>query len=166
MTRPLLLVDVDGVLSLFGQGDDCVPALVEGIPHFLSRPAAELLVRLAERFECVWCTGWEERAEAHLPHLLGLPGGWEHIAFSDRPEDGAHWKLAAIDAYTGPERPVAWLDDAHDARCEAWADARPGPTLLVTTDPGVGLTEAQAERLERWAGTRAPRTRPPSARRR
>ena len=151
--RPLLLVDVDGVLSLFGPGVDrthCTPALVEGIPHFLSRRAAALLARLTERFECVWCTGWEDRADGHLPHLLGLPAGWPHIRISDRPETAAHWKLRAIDAHAGPDRPAAWIDDAHDERCHAWAAQRPGPTLLVTTDPAAGLSEAQALQLEAW----------------
>jgi len=59
--------------------------------------------------------------------------------------------LRAIDAHAGPDRPAAWIDDAHDERCHSWAERRPGPTLLVTTDPAVGLTEAQAERLEAWA---------------
>jgi len=155
--RPLLLVDVDGVLSLFGpevDRDGCTPALVDGIPHFLSRRAATLLTRLAGRFECVWCTGWEDRADWHLPHLLGLPPGWAHITFSDRPEDAAHWKLRAIDSYAGPDRPAAWIDDAHDERCHAWAAARHGPTLLVTTEPALGLTEREAAVLEAWeAGT-------------
>src|SRR3954447_1964834 len=151
--RPLLLVDVDGVLSLFGPGDDCVPALVEGIPHLLSRPAAAILARLAPPFEGVWCPGWEDRAEAHLPHLLGLPGGWTHLSFAAPPE-GAHWKLAAIDEFAGESRPLAWIDDTHDERCIAWARARGGDTLLVTTDPLVGLTEAAALRLERWADLR------------
>ena len=154
--RPLLLVDVDGVLSLFGPGVDhaaCTPALVEGIPHLLSREVAARLARLAAAYECVWCTGWEDRADGHLPHLLGLPAGWPHLAFRDRPEDAAHWKLRAIDAHAGPGRPVAWIDDAHDERCRAWAAARPGPTLLVTTDPAVGLTEAQAAQLEAWAAS-------------
>ena len=74
--RPLLLVDVDGVLSLFGQDVDrseCVGTLVEGVPHFLSRRAAAALAGVAPRFECVWCTGWEDRAGSHLPQLLELP---------------------------------------------------------------------------------------------
>jgi hypothetical protein len=154
--RPLLLVDVDGVLSVFGPGVDraqCVPALVDGIPHFLSRPSGAALARLAPRFECVWCTGWEDRAEDHLPRLLGLPGGWQHLTFSDRPEDGAHWKLHAIDSFAGQDRPLAWVDDAHDERCREWAAARRGPTLLVATDPAEGLTEAHAGRLRDWVRT-------------
>ena len=152
--RPLLLVDVDGVLSLFGPGVDraqTTPALVEGIPHLLSRRGANLLARLAASYECVWCTGWEDRADGHLPYLLGLPRGWPHLAFAGRPPLDAHWKLAAIDAHIGPDRRAAWIDDAHDERCRAWARERPGPTLLVTTDPATGLTEAHAERLEAWA---------------
>jgi hypothetical protein len=151
--RPLLLVDVDGVLSVFGPGvdrDGCVPALVDGIPHFLSRTAAAALARIAPHFECVWCTGWEERAEDHLPHLLGLPGGWQHLSFGHRPEDGAHWKLQAIDDFAGPARPLAWIDDVHDERCHSWASARPGPTLLVTTAPAQGLTASDVVRLEAW----------------
>jgi hypothetical protein len=46
---------------------------------------------------------------------------------------------------------MAWIDDAHDERCVSWAASRPGPTLLVTTDPAVGLTEAEVERLLDWA---------------
>jgi len=46
---------------------------------------------------------------------------------------------------------VAWIDDAHDERCDAWASARPGPTLLLTTDPATGLTGEHVERLLAWA---------------
>ena len=72
--KPLLFVDVDGVISLFGFPPEAVPPgrflMVEGIAHFLSASAGEHLRRLAERFEPVWCTGWEERANDHLPHAL------------------------------------------------------------------------------------------------
>src|SRR3954449_13000411 len=138
MSRPLLLIDVDGVISLFG-ADQTSPAevvmtLVDGIPHRLSRQAAAALRDLAGTFECVWCTGWEERADEHLPALLGLPRGWPHVRFPDAPAIKAHWKLAGIDAFAAPARALAWIDDAHDADCRAWAAARPAPTLLVTTD--------------------------------
>jgi hypothetical protein len=151
---PLLLIDVDGVLSLYGGGRadpaTLVGALVDGIPHLLSRRAATALLDLVPAFECVWCTGWEDRADTHLPHLLGLPRGWPYVHFPDVPEPAAHWKLAGIDAYAGPDRPLAWIDDAHDTACRDWAASRPGPTLLVRTEPDVGLTCEHAKRLRDW----------------
>lgn len=157
---PLLLVDVDGVLSLFGFAASSPPpgrvALVEGVPHFLSLQAAECLNRLTARFECAWCTGWEERAGEHLPHLLGLPRGWPHVPLSVAAGPGTsvagHWKLDAIHAFAGPERALAWIDDHLDAACAAWAAGRAGRTLLVPTDPAVGLTAAHERELLAWAG--------------
>jgi hypothetical protein len=152
---PALLVDVDGVLSIFGfdptDPPPGFPVLVDGTPHWLSSDAAGHLNRLASAFECVWCTGWEERAEEHLPRLLGLPGGWRHLSF-ERLGSGrnGHWKLGTINTHLGVQRPLAWIDDGHDDACRAWARERPGPTLLVSTDPAVGLTSIHVEELERW----------------
>jgi HAD domain in Swiss Army Knife RNA repair proteins len=154
--RPLLLIDVDGVISLFGFDHRSPPAgryqLVDGITHFLSVRAGEHLRRLAEAFELAWCTGWEEKANDYLPLALGLDGPLPHVVFdpSERPAQ-AHWKLGAIGRYVEPSRPMAWVDDAHDDRCASWAAQRPGPTLLVTTDPAVGLTEHEVSRLLEWA---------------
>ena len=163
--KPLLLVDVDGVISLFGFPPHARPAgrfaMVDGMAHFLSASAGEHLRRLAQVYEPVWCTGWEERADEHLPHLLGLDGGWPHLSFDRATAPGAsllgHWKLDAIDAYAGAQ-PLAWIDDAHGAACEAWAAARAAagsPTLLVTTAPAVGMTEAEVARLQAWAASPA-----------
>ena len=152
---PLLLVDVDGVISLFGFDLDARPPgafeNVDGIHHYLSAAAGEHLRALASAFELVWCTGWEERANEYLPHSLGLPGPFPFLTFDGSPGASArHWKLDAIDAYAGPDRPVAWIDDDH-AGCQDWAEARPGPTLLVTSDPAIGITAAHVEELLDWA---------------
>jgi hypothetical protein len=154
--RPVLLVDIDGVLSLFGFNLDECPVgtwhVVEGIAHFLSSTAAGHLHELAEPFDLIWCSGWEEKAGEHLPALLGVPV-FPHLSFDRNPGRGhAHWKLAAIEAHAG-DRPVAWVDDALDQACEDWAMARPAPTLLVRTDPAVGLTADHVERLREWAAT-------------
>jgi hypothetical protein len=182
--KPLLMVDIDGVLSLFGFPPHAPPEgslhFVEGIPHFLSPAAARHLLALVSLFELVWCSGWEEKADEHLPHLLGLPRGLPHLSFERRARtDGAgatdatagdpptdstpaaggaaagkslhgHWKLAAIDAYAAA-RPLAWIDDHIDDACHAWAQARAAPTLLVQTAPQLGLTEREATRLRAWA---------------
>ncbi|HEV2923389.1 MAG TPA: hypothetical protein VGW98_05110 [Solirubrobacteraceae bacterium] len=191
--RPLLLVDIDGVISLFGQPAAGSPErlaaggtpldasfhAIEGIPHFLSSTAAAHLLSLAELFELVWASGWEERANEHLPHLLGLPKRLPFLRFprgvlaagagnipggflAGAEEPGgpsgaggpqatlAHWKLQSIDAYAG-ERQLAWIDDAFNGACHEWAAARATPTLLVQTEPELGLTSREAAQLEEWA---------------
>jgi hypothetical protein len=167
--RPLLLVDVDGVLSLFGFDAAALPpgraTLIDGIPHLLSTEAAACLRAVAPLYEPVWCTGWEERAGEHLPYLLDLPRGWPFVPLDMARGPGAglagHWKLDAIDAFAGRERPLAWVDDALDGACRDWAAGRPGRTLLVQTDPRRGLTAADAEQLSRWA-TMVERLPPPA----
>jgi HAD domain in Swiss Army Knife RNA repair proteins len=156
MNRPLLLVDVDGVISLFGFDPARPPAgqflTVDGIAHFLSATAGEHLRRLSAAFEPAWCTGWDEKANEYLPHALGLRAPLPHVDLADcTPEISGHWKLAAIDRYAGPDRPVAWIDDAHDERCSSWAAARRAPTLLISTDPATGLTEEHVDELLAWA---------------
>jgi hypothetical protein len=156
LDKPLLFVDIDGVVSLWGFDSNDRPAgafhNVDGIIHFLSSGAGIHLLALAEGFELVWCSGWEEKADEHLPHALGLPGGLPFLSFARNPgRSHAHWKLPAIDAHAGPRRPLAWIDDAHDAACHAWAQARAAPTLLVTTTPAVGLSAAHVEELNAWA---------------
>jgi hypothetical protein len=156
MDKPLLMVDVDGVISLFGFDPATPPAgqfqLVDGIAHLLSATAGDHLRELSREFELVWCTGWEDKANVYLPLALGLPEALPHVPFDElnRPPS-ACWKLIGIDAYAGPSRPLAWVDDAHDDRCTAWAAARTAPTLLVSTDPAIGLTAAHVAELLAWA---------------
>jgi hypothetical protein len=186
-SNPLLLVDIDGVISLFGPpaagsrqrlAPDGTPLdgsfhAIEGIPHFLSSTAAAHLLSLAALFELVWASGWEERANEHLPHLLGLPDRLPFLRFprglapaavpgagvaangaapsADGPQTTlAHWKLESVDAYAG-RRSLAWIDDAFNPACQAWAAARASPTLLVATEPELGLTSREAALLEEWA---------------
>ena len=155
--RPILLVDVDGVLALFNLAGD-PPAgvwhLIEGFPYYLATATADLLHRAAERFELVWCTGWEDRANDHLPRLLGTPGPLPVVYFDRNPGRGnAHWKLAAIDAYAAG-RAVAWIDDALNDECQVWAADRTAagvPTLLVQTEPHRGFEPAHLEALVAFA---------------
>jgi hypothetical protein len=150
------MVDVDGVISLFGFDPARPPAgnfqLVDGVAHLLSATAGEYLRKLSREFELVWCTGWEEKANEYLPLALGLPAALPHVPFDEfnRPAS-ARWKLAGIEAYAGSFRPLAWVDDAHDERCTAWAATRSAPTLLIRTEPAVGLTDRHVAELVAWA---------------
>jgi hypothetical protein len=165
-TRPILFVDVDGVLSLFGFTPDAreLPGpiyWIDGVQHCIPESVGPRLVRLADDFELVWATGWEERANEHLPYLLKLPfRELPCLLFDGRAVFGtAHWKLDAIDEYAG-SRPAAWVDDNIDITCRGWAASREAPTLLVETQPAVGLTDEHVDELLGWASGLHPPAQP------
>ena len=145
------------MISLFGfaPGDDTLPGpihWIDGVAHCIPDDVGMRLVRLAETFELVWATGWEERANEHLPFLLKLPfRDLPCLTFDGRAVFGsAHWKVDAIDEYAR-NRPAAWIDDNLDETCRAWAEHRAAPTLLVETSPAEGITDEQVARLLAWA---------------
>jgi hypothetical protein len=165
-SKPLLFLDVDGVISIFGfpQGfglaagnapfDERPPGAlhsVNGIIHYISSACSRHLERLDERFELVWATGWEETANEHLPHLLGLPRELPYLTFDGRVRAGAaHWKIDAIADFAGAHRPLAWVDDNLDESCHEWARSRPSPTLLVETIRSRGMVDEHVELLLEW----------------
>jgi hypothetical protein len=158
--RPVLFVDVDGVISLFGfQPSEPLPGRfhsIDGILHCIGHDAASRLARLADRFQLVWATGWEEKANEYLVHILEMPGDLPVLTFDGRAVFGsAHWKLDAIDEYARG-RPAAWIDDNLDEHCVSWAAERGEPTLLVETDRALGIEDEHVDLLLRWADEVSP----------
>ena len=155
-SRPVLALDVDGVISLFGFEEPLeeVPGrfhLIDGMAHCIPEGVGDRLRRLASHYEIIWATGWEDRANDRLPEILGLPGKLPFLTFAGNARFGtAHWKIAAIDSYAG-DRPLAWVDDCLDETCETWARERSAPTLLVPTDSDRGLEDAHVGALLDWA---------------
>ena len=158
---PLLAVDIDGVISLFGFDQPEVPGrgasnapgefhLIDGMLHCISLETGPRLTRLGETFELIWASGWEDRANDHLPGILGVPE-LPYLTFDGRARFGtAHWKLEALEEYA-EARPLAWIDDSLDASCYEWAEQRPAPTLLVPTESDVGLLDVHVDVIEDWA---------------
>lgn len=144
------------MISLFGFDGPVGDApgdfrLIDGVAHCISSGVGERLNRLAEHFDLIWATGWEDRANDHLPVILGLASDLPALTFDGRARFGsAHWKLEALDRYADV-RPLAWIDDSLDESCHAWARERSAPTLLVPTDSEVGLIDAQVEAMIEWA---------------
>ncbi len=163
MKRPLLLLDVDGVINVFRPGlqDGPAWAAVGGLDlafqvqgHWLRVPRGmkERLKRLDEAFECVWATSWEGDAATVVGARLGIGRHWPFIRFLSSRGTGRR-KLAAISDWCDEHaqgRPLAWVDDDIDPSAWDWARNR-GDTLLVPTRLDEGLTEHQADELLRWA---------------
>jgi hypothetical protein len=150
--KPLLLLDVDGVLAPLLTGgtvpDGFAEHTVMGDRLLLSQLHGEWLVALSDDFELVWATSWEDDAQAIAP-LLGLPTNMPVIRLGDVEQPGT-WKLAAIARYVG-DRPLAWVDDDLGEDAFEWAGARSAPTLLLRADPRIGLLPSHIDQLVRFA---------------
>jgi hypothetical protein len=158
---PLLAVDIDGVISLFGFDQPVEPGraghdapgkfhLIDGMLHCIALDTGPRLNQLSKTYELIWASGWEDRANDHLPGILGV-AELPYLTFDGRARFGtAHWKLAALEEYAG-SRPLAWIDDSLDESCHEWADQRSAPTLLVPTESDVGLLDIHVDMIESWA---------------
>ena len=155
--KPVLAVDVDGVISLFGfEGQPPRDAgrfhLIDGMPHVISAKAGSCMRRLVEEdhYELVWATGWEDKANDYLPNLLGIPELPVLHFGRDARFGTAHWKLGPIGEYAAG-RPLAWIDDSLNDECRQWARDRSEPTLLVETESMLGIEDGHVEALIAWA---------------
>ena len=152
--RPLLFLDVDGVIALDPLCSPLPPGHISAGPHglaYLPDRTPELVRELATRFDIVWATGWEHYVNTSLLGPLGLGDALPVLSFGRKARAGSStWKIKPVDDYAG-NRPAAWIDDHFVASHERWAADRPQPTLLVPTDPHAGLTPDHVDRLLRWA---------------
>jgi len=165
--RPLLLLDVDGVLNPYG--GECPAGYTEHVlfpeeiePVRVCVDHGDWIAELAGVYEVVWATAWGEEANRLLAPLLGVPR-MPVVPFPQVPFS-ADLKVPAIDALAG-DRPAAWIDDMLGPAAYDWAARRVAPTLLLPVDPLVGWNRQIVERALEWAVSagRAPTTRSPGS---
>ena len=151
MPKPLLLLDVGGVLSPYGMTPppDFEEREIGGFWVVWTDAHAPRLVRLASHFELVWATTWEQYANQALCPALGLDP-LPVIRFVRGKTQTR--KLDTITAYVG-DRPAAWIDDDLYEDAYAWASTRNEsiPTILVQTVPSIGFTDDHVEELITFA---------------
>ena len=129
-------------------------ALIDGITHFLSADRRRAPARARATLRARLGTGWEEKANDYLPHLLGLPGAAALPDFDAQPggRTRAHWKLDAIDAYAGRRgRSRGSTTRSTTACARGRARARRRRRCSSTTEPAVGMTDEHVARLLAWA---------------
>ena len=147
ITKPLLLLDVDGVLIPYAARERPAGFLTYtllGEDVWLAAQHGAWLLPLCERFQLVWATGWEHEANRLIAPILGLPT-LPVIEFP-RNADGRFTKLPIITRFAAG-RPLVWIDDELTQAAHAWAAARTPPACLIDVDPAIGLTEEIVARI-------------------
>ena len=173
MTRPLLLLDVDGPLNPYARKGHERNKLPLPYKTLRLRPAGWELARKPLRVwvseahgpmlldfaaehdvELAWATTWMHDANTMIGPEIGLPL-LPVVDFGTHPGAVRGWKYPAVLAFA-QGRPVAWLDDdfrvaAHRrAQDEFLASRAPAATLLHHVDPRVGVTAADLDAVAAW----------------
>ncbi|WSK07551.1 HAD domain-containing protein [Kitasatospora sp. NBC_01300] len=157
MPKPLLFLDVDGVLNPVCPHPDAGfdTHTLFGYSVLLSARHGAWLRELAGTYELVWATTWEEHANTHIAPAIGLPA-LPLVRFTgDVPQPGdprvplmellSARKWAPLLRYAAG-RPFAWVDDVIPPRLvrnSLWRRDR----LLLPIDPGPGLERRHVDRL-------------------
>ena len=174
-TKPLLFLDVDGVLNAFAPVRPHVVREAGGrwvkgkfVPYLLhfDNEVVDMVDALAEHFDIVWATMWNEKANEEIAPLLGLHDfpvmyadhnkGWDTALALGTEQWRIHrlWyaKTPLLPEYAAGQ-PFAWLDDDHSGFDRTWL-AENGveqPFLLVRTDADYGVQWDDVDALITWA---------------
>ncbi|WP_441248663.1 HAD domain-containing protein [Kitasatospora sp. McL0602] len=155
MPKPLLFLDVDGVLNPDTPDDHFETHTLLDWPVHLSPRHGDWLRELAGPYKLCWATTWEEDANRHIAPLLGLPRlpVVRFAGYVPGPDDP---RLPVLDIIRAAKwapllryaegRPFAWVDDLIPGslrRRSLWRRDR----LLLRTDPAHGLQRHHVERL-------------------
>lgn len=174
--RPLLLIDVDGVLNPLGPPADRPGHIAQHVDDErgktyllrLNPEHGQWLLGLSNAYDLAWCTTWWRRIDVIAP-LVGLPLGLPAVPITRW--SGNDWpyqcspKTPHVRRFTSG-RAVAWIDDdflqitADYRTLSAPADDRnllTGGTppaqdvLLLPAYPKLGLQRRHIEQARVWA---------------
>ncbi len=150
-SKPLLLVDVGGVLSPYGATPpaDFEEREIGGFWVVWTDEHRHRFAQLTPFFQLVWATTWEHYANQALAPELGIEP-LPVISFV-RGETQTR-KLTSVCDFVA-DRPAAWIDDDLYEDAFDWATTRNErtPTLLVQTTPSIGFTNEHVAELIEFA---------------
>jgi hypothetical protein len=180
VSKPLLLLDIDGVLNAFPRRStpDYTRHFIDGYAIHLHREVEAMVAELASCFEIVWFTLWNRKAAPLIGPHVGLADiGHLETSFEDgaqvlRSQGFLEYELRLLMYAKTPllpnlldtDRPWVWIDDAHTSLDRAYLlkQGFDGTRFrLIGTDMNIGLTwhevDEAVEAAQAWASGKTPK---------
>lgn len=161
--RPVLLLDVDGVLNVTGPdiADRTVKLKPDDHPFHPTPFVKKFLPWAWSRFRVIWCTAWMDSANkiarwAGLPEvqalralnyerrLMTLSGLKDPKKWLQQHGD---WKLDAAKKVVSSGETIFWMEDGITELAQKWLERRRG--YYLATDSFEGVTRSHVRILER-----------------
>ena len=134
--RPLILLDVDGVLN----------PTVAGAKVAIDRARADLVRELERAGSIVWITSWPADVTLQLERAIGLENETRRVPLMAASDGASTPKLRSIARWvqrsTDPTTLVVWIDDWLRSDAHTWVSRQDRRWLLVQPDATTGLTKA------------------------
>lgn len=173
MSKPTLLMDVDGVLVPFGFINRDVPEFdkVPDEPHqvvhttllgwdlvvHVTDRVIDLFKQLEEHFDIIWFTGWDSKVRK-IEHLFGdteHPVLTTNIRMSGGPRKHEALEYWIEDLEEDGQKPeFVWIDD-DELRAFSMSKFPEGCIGILVEDPDKGLTQEHVDQAIAWAKERS-----------
>lgn len=155
--RPVVFVDIDGVLAPMAMRDGLEVAQVGGWQGtVVYDPAVIAYLRRWHQdglAEVRWLTSWDDDANTCFAPAVGLPEFFVHPE-PVRADPGRGWWKEAVVSHHIRETPrrVVWLEDevAVDSAAHRLAATDPDHALIIVPDSRTGLTIEDCHAVERF----------------
>lgn len=177
MKKPVLLLDVDGVLNVIDRKGFCrkrkivlfVTIRGELFPHsFYPKPLTLPFLRWAWRhFDVHWLTAWRQTANSiadwaglpQVPSLVEDPKKMKRLyKRAARAKDKAKawgaidWKIEVVkDWFSRSKRTILWIEDGISEEAHEWIGRRPS-VRYFGTNSFVGVTRKHIAEMSKFAG--------------